>query len=260
MISLDGKVLTVTGAASGIGLATAKVLFAQGANLSLADLREESLSAAVKAILAHAASKSSATRSNTIITTAVDIRSSDQVDAWIDKTVKHFGHLDGAANIAGVIGKNFGVHDLTQLSNEEWDFITGTNLTGLFYCMRAELRAMVDGGSLVNTSSTTGLEGHEKNSAYSATKHGVIGLTKSAAKEVGSRKIRVNAVAPGITDTPMIQSFGAVESGKLNVFDRVSLGRVGEAEEVGNLFAFLLSDESKYITGATYLIDGGMLG
>jgi NAD(P)-dependent dehydrogenase (short-subunit alcohol dehydrogenase family) len=190
MVSLKGKVICVTGAASGIGLATAKVLFTQGAMLSLLDLREESLEAAVAGILGDS------TESDRIIFTAVDIRSSDQVDAWVERTVKHFGCLDGAANIAGVIGRHYGIHDISELSNEEWDFINGTNLTGLFYCLRAQINAICDGGSIVNTSSVVGLEGHGKNGAYSASKHGVIGLTKSAAQEVGSRGIRVNSIAP----------------------------------------------------------------
>lgn len=110
--------------------------------------------------------------------------------------MSHFGRLDGAANIAGVLGKNFGVHDLQQLSNEEWDYVTSVNFTGLFYCMRAQLNVLKEGGVIVNAASTTGLEGHPKNSVYSATKHAVIGLTKSAAGEVGARGVRVNCVAP----------------------------------------------------------------
>lgn len=117
------------------------------------------------------------------------------MDSWIEKTISHFGRLDGAANIAGVLGKNFGVHILVQLSNE-WEFVTRTNFTGLFYCMRAQLRVLNDGDAVVNAPSTTGLEGHPKNSPYSATKHAVIGLSQSAAGEVGGRGIRVNCVAP----------------------------------------------------------------
>lgn len=194
MISLAGKVISVTGSASGMGLATAKALFARGASLSLADYREDALNRTRKEIESSFASTSS--QMPTILATAVDIRESSQVDSWIEKTVSHFGRLDGAANIAGVLGKNFGVHELTQLSNEEWEFVTRTNFTGLFYCMRAQLKVLSDGGAVVNAASTTGLEGHPKNSAYSATKHAVIGLSKSAAGEVGGRGIRVNCVAP----------------------------------------------------------------
>ena len=118
------------------------------------------------------------------------------MNSWIEKTVSHFGRLDGAANIAGVTGKSYGVYDLSQLSNEEWDFITRTNLTGLFYCMRAQLRVLSDGSAVVNAASIARLEGSPTNRAYCATKHAVIGLSKSAAGEFGGRGIRVNGVAP----------------------------------------------------------------
>jgi len=254
MSSLEGKVICITGAASGMGLATAKVLFERGASISLLDIHEESLKNATSEIFGDDPTSGS----DRVITTTADVRSSDQVDAWVAKTVKHFGHLDGAANLAGVIGKGYGVLDISEISNEEWDFIHGTNLTGMFYCVRAQIKAICDGGSIVNATSVVGIEGHRKNGAYSASKHGVVGLTKSAAKEVGGRGVRVNAIAPGVTNTPMTKSFGGVSSGKLEVYSKVPLARVCEPVEVAYTFAFLLSDESKYITGSIYRVDGGM--
>ena len=118
------------------------------------------------------------------------------MDSWIEKTVSHFECLDSVANIAGVLGKNFDVHDLTQFSDEEWGFVTRTYFTGLFDCMRARLRMLSGRGAIINAANTARLVGHPKNSAYSATKHAVIGFSKSAAGEVGGRGISVNCVAP----------------------------------------------------------------
>jgi NAD(P)-dependent dehydrogenase (short-subunit alcohol dehydrogenase family) len=191
--SLNNKVIAVSGAGSGIGLATSKHLFGLGARLSVADLREDALSAAVKEITGGSINP------DRILVTVLDVRNSKQVDAWIENTVKHFGALDGAANLAGVVGKNIGVSDITELSDEEWSFVLDINITGVFYALRAELQAMKKlgkGGSVVNIASTAGIEGNAKNANYSTAKHGVVGLSRSAAKEVGQFGIRVNAIAP----------------------------------------------------------------
>lgn len=128
--------------------------------------------------------------------TSLNVASNEEVDNWINTTIKHFGRLDGAANIAGVTTKDAIYPFLEDVSNEEWDFVMGINTTGLFYLLRAQVRVMKTGSSIVNASSGTGLVGRPGMSAYSASKHAVIGLTKSVAKEYGSKGIRVNAVAP----------------------------------------------------------------
>jgi NAD(P)-dependent dehydrogenase (short-subunit alcohol dehydrogenase family) len=189
---VTNKVIAITGAASGIGLTTAKMLANRGALLSLADLNAASLDA-VKADL------KAENPSLDVITTALDVRNVSEVDAWITNTVQHFGRLDGALNLAGVIGKSLGnpvTGGVKDLTDDEWEFVVGINLTGVFNCMRAQLRVMADGGSVVSASSIAGITGRGFNSTYSAAKHGVVGLTRSAAKEVGVRGIRVNCICP----------------------------------------------------------------
>lgn len=187
MGELKGKVIAITGAASGIGLALTRACAADGAKLALADIQQPALDKIVEEL------KSSGVE---VVGTKVNVASNQEVDDWISSTVKHFGKLDGAANIAGVEGKNLLSCSITELPNEEWDHIISINLTGLMYCLRAELRVMGKGGSIVNAASTAGLRGRPGIGAYSTSKHGVIGLTRAAAKENGSKGIRVNAIAP----------------------------------------------------------------
>ena len=183
------KVIAITGAASGIGLCTAHLLASRGAKLSLADVQQAALDKAREDI-------QSKYPSSEVLASVVDVRKYEQVQKWITDAVHHFGKLDGAANLAGVIPKSIGLQMLQDQDFEEWEFVTGVNLTGLMYCMKAQLKSIADNGSIVNASSIAGLTGRDRNSAYSASKHGVLGLTRSAAKEVGVRGVRVNAICP----------------------------------------------------------------
>ena len=188
-LPLSGKVIAITGAASGIGLATAHLLASRGASLSLADNQEVALKKAASDI-------SAINPKAEIHTFVLDVRSRESVDSWITSIIQRFTRLDGAANLAGVIGQNIGIHGVADILEDEWDFIIGVNLTGVMHCMRAQLNAISEGGSIVNAASIAGLMGKEFNAAYTASKHGVVGLTRAAAKEVGVKGIRVNCIAP----------------------------------------------------------------
>lgn len=183
-----GRVIAITGAASGIGLATAKLLAASGATLSLADVQSDVLKSVVSDLEGVGEGK--------VIGQVVDVSKVDQVDEWINKTKATFGKLDGAANLAGVIGTDINRNTTHDLSENDWNFVTGINLTGVMHCLRAEMNAIEPFGSIVNAASIAGVIGFVKNASYTAAKHGVVGLTRSAAKEVGGQGIRVNCIAP----------------------------------------------------------------
>lgn len=190
---MDGKVYAVTGGASGIGLAVARQLLAVGAKVSIADIDSK----AIDNVKSQLRNSSVQIKDENIMTTVVDVRDDAKVNAWIEHTASHFGRLDGAANMAGVIGKHHGLRELKDQDDEQWNLIFGVNVTGIMHCMRAELKHInpSGGGSIVNAASIQGVMGFAKHAAYSASKHAVVGLTRSVAKEVGPH-IRVNAVAP----------------------------------------------------------------
>jgi len=244
---MQGRIIAITGGASGIGLATAKLIASRGATVCIADWDATTLEAAE----AHFKPQDIP-----FSVTKVDVSKRSEVESWIDGIIEQFGRLDGAANCAGIIGKHHGVKPIAELEDEEWDKIMAVNLTGLMYCLRAELKKIADCGSIVNIASIQGVMGFAGSGAYSATKHGVVGLTRCAAKEVGDREIRVNAVAPGAILTPLLKKAQEVnpEEGHNNP---TAIKRQGTAEEMAGIIAFLLGPESTYVTGSVYGGDGG---
>jgi NAD(P)-dependent dehydrogenase (short-subunit alcohol dehydrogenase family) len=251
--TVQDKVIAITGASSGIAYATAHYLAERGAHLSIADINDEPLERIAQDIK---------TQHNVeVIYFKVDVRNVDEVDTWITGTIEKLGRLDGAANLAGVIGKTIGLNGVDNCDEEDWDLNISVNLTGMMHCMRAQMKVIADGGSIVNASSIAGRIGRPLAAAYAASKHGVVGLTRSAAKEIGKRGVRVNNVAPGPISTPMNQAAKGISDKMLGEESEAScsivLGRQGEPREVAALVTFLLGDESKFITGATYSIDGG---
>lgn len=187
MATLEGKVICITGAASGIGLELAKLATRRGARLALCDIQKELLETAVTDLKSLGAD---------VIGTVVDVTSDQQVDSWIALTMKHFGKLDGAANFAGIERQHGTFTQISELTNREWDMVLSVNLTGVMYCIRAQLKVMKRGASIVNVSSIAGLRGKEGIAPYSTTKHAVIGLSRTAARESGPNGIRVNIIAP----------------------------------------------------------------
>jgi NAD(P)-dependent dehydrogenase (short-subunit alcohol dehydrogenase family) len=184
------RVVALTGGASGIGLATSHLLASRGASLSLADVQEEALNKTKSVIEAKYPNSK-------VMVTVLDVRNYAQVEAWIKSTVSQFGALHGCANLAGVIPKSIGVGLITEQDFGEWDFVLDVNLRGVMHCLRAQLAAIAQNGSIVNASSIAGLQGRERNGSYTASKHAVLGLSRTAAKEFGPLKgVRVNAICP----------------------------------------------------------------
>jgi NAD(P)-dependent dehydrogenase (short-subunit alcohol dehydrogenase family) len=246
--SFDGKVALVTGAGSGIGLATAKAFAEVGASVVLADINEEAARSAAEALNA-AAHKTIAVR--------CDVTDEAQVAAMVDRTVSAFGRLDAAFNNAGV---NSPYMETADASGEEFDRVNAINLRGVWSCMKYELRQMREQGcgAIVNCSSLGGLVGVAGRATYHAAKHGVIGLTKSSALEYASRGIRINAVCPGIIETPMLAGMMVGEEDVLKeMMKEQPIGRLGRPEEIAAAVLWLCSPGASFVIGHALAVDGG---
>jgi NAD(P)-dependent dehydrogenase (short-subunit alcohol dehydrogenase family) len=249
---LQDKTIIVTGAAGGIGQAACAVLAAAGANVVMSDLGGPDGEAACQVIR-------DAGGEARFIT--ADLGSEADIEALIGQTVATYGRLDGAFNNAGVEQCNKPLADLTL---DEWSRAIRIDLTAVFLCIKYQVRAMLrsGGGAIVNTSSSLGQVGLAGAGEYVAAKHGVIGLTRAAGADYGAQGIRVNAVLPGITRTPMIARLSQ-DPGLSHVFDRLrsrhSMNRFGEPQEIGEAVAWLLSDHASFVNGAAIAVDGGYL-
>lgn len=248
MTLLQDKTVLVTGGSTGIGRATAQILGAEGARVIIADVQDAEGANTVKLV---------SDAGGVAEYLHVDVGDYDAVSAAIAAIVDKHGALDGAFNNAGIEGPTARITDVTMA---DWERVIRVNLTGVFICLKAELEQMMKqgGGSIVSTASAAGLIGIPGAASYNASKHGVVGLTKTVALEYATKNIRVNAVCPGFIETPMLNRVtDASAKIREQMIGAVPMKRVAAPSEIGETVAWLLSDKASYVTGVAMPVDGG---
>ncbi len=245
-MKLAGKVAIVTGAAQGIGKEIATALAQEGADLAVVDVNPEQ---------AEKTAQELAVLGRKTIALKADVSKSAEVDEMVNKTLDKFGKIDILVNNAGITRDNL----LLRMKEEEWDLVISINLKGTFNCLKAVTRPMIKArsGKIVNIASIIGIAGNAGQANYAASKAGVIALTKSAAKELASRNVNVNAVAPGFIQTAMTHVLP--EAVKEEMLKRIPMAKLGEVKDVAKAVLFLAGPDSDYITGQVVVVDGGMV-
>lgn len=242
------KVAFVTGAGSGIGRATALAFAREGVNVVVADISEPNARETARLIEdlgGHA------------LAVRCDVTRSEDVREALAKTIATFGRLDAAFNNAGIEQTTMATADLSE---EEWDRVIAVNLRGVFLCMKYEIPLLLEcgGGAIVNTSSGAGIKGFAGGAGYVAAKHGVVGLSKAAALDYAAQNLRINAVCPGMINTPMMDRVsGGTPEGRASVIAQEPVGRMGKPEEVAATVVWLCSDAASFVTGHAMVVDGG---
>jgi NAD(P)-dependent dehydrogenase (short-subunit alcohol dehydrogenase family) len=247
-ISFENKVALITGAGSGLGLATAKAFAESGASVALADANEKAVRSAADELSA---------RGHEALAIRCDVADDAQVEAMVEQTVATFGRLDAAYNNAGV--QNV-VAEAAEATRGDFDRVISINLRGVWSCMKFELQQMLKQGegAIVNCSSIGGLVAGPKRGTYQASKHGVLGLTKSAALDYAARGIRINAVCPGIIHTAMLDRMMATQADALDaMLQNVPIGRLGRPEEIASAVLWLCSSAASFMIGHALAVDGG---
>ncbi len=244
---MKNKTVIITGAASGIGKATAELFAKYGANVIVSDIQESEGETVVKEICS-AGGKS--------LFFKTDVSKPEEMEALVNFAVKTYGKLDMAVNNAGIGGE---LNPIVDMSIEGWQKVISINLSSLFYGMKYQIQTMLKsgGGSIVNISSILGAVGFAGSAGYSAAKHGVIGLTQTAALEYAAHNIRINAVGPGFIDTPLLKALD--DEMKHQIISLHPIGRLGKSEEIAELILWLSSDKASFVNGSYHPIDGGYL-